>query len=266
MRNVVIHYHIFKNAGSSVDKILADNYGSAWTTFEGKTATSLLSAREVEEFLADRPDIQAISSHLARPPLPRHMNVVPIVFLRDPIDRAASVYAHERRAPSNVKSSEIAKEGDFRNYVTWCLGEGRREGGIVITNYQVVHLSNSSFRNGHVYLAEPDEGDLREAFDFLASAPFFGIVEEFEASLRLLKEALKLIRPGFSAENIRENVTPDRLEAFEDRIKGIKRDLGEDLCHAFETANELDFRLYRTASDLFKQRLPSVFMTDARRG
>lgn len=127
MRNVVIHYHIFKNAGSSIDKILLDNYGSAWAPFEGSTPTSLLSVRDLAEFVLSRPDIQAVSSHLARPPLPRVVNAIPIVFLRDPIDRARSAYAHERRAPSNVKSSEVAKNGSFRDYVNWCLNDGRRE-------------------------------------------------------------------------------------------------------------------------------------------
>jgi hypothetical protein len=255
MRNVVIHYHIFKNAGSSIDRVLASNYGSAWTTFEGKTPTSLLSAHDVEEFLASHPDIQAVSSHLARPPLPRVVNTFPIVFLRDPVDRAASVYAYERRAPSNVKSSEIAKEGDFRNYVSWCLGQGRRQGGGVIMNYQVVHLSSSSFRNGHVYLAEPDEADLEESFQFLSSIPFFGIVEEFEASLRLLENMLMPIRPDFKAENAKENVTASRSASFEEKIRAIRRDLGEEVFYELEEANRLDIRLYKMALELFKQRL-----------
>ena len=51
MRNVVIHYHIFKNAGSSIDKILIDNYGSAWAPLEGSTPTSLLTVHDIERFL-----------------------------------------------------------------------------------------------------------------------------------------------------------------------------------------------------------------------
>jgi hypothetical protein len=255
MRNVVIHYHIFKNGGSSIDRILGGNYGSAWSTFEGKTPTSLLTVDDLEEFLAGRPDVEAVSSHLAQLPLPSVVNALPIVFLRDPIDRARSAYAYERRAPSNVRSSEIAKEGDFRNYVTWCLNDGRRQGGVVITNYQVVHLSGSRFRNGHVYLAEPQERDLEEALQFLDSIPFFGIVEEFEASLRLLEKTLKPYWRHFKAENITENVSTNRIASFEERIESIRRELGEDVFQAFREANHLDIRLYRTALHRFKQRV-----------
>jgi hypothetical protein len=209
----------------------------------------------MEEFLLSRPDTQAVSSHLARPPLPSVVNAFPIVFLRDPIHRAASVYAYERRAPSNVRSSEIAKEGDFRDYVSWCLGQGRQQGGGVIMNYQVTHLSSSSFRNGHVYFAEPDEADLEESFQFVSSIPFFGIVEEFEASLRLLENMLTPIWPDFRAENVKENVTPNRIASFEEKIREIRRDLGDDVFHGLEEANQLDIRLYKTALDLFGQRL-----------
>lgn len=258
MRNVVIHYHIFKNAGSSIDRILATNYGSAWTMFEGKTPTSLLTVHDVEEFLASRPDIQAVSSHLARPPLPSVANAFPIVFLRDPLDRAKSAYACERRAPSNVRSSEIAKEGNFREYVSWCLNDGRRQGGVVIRNYQVVHLSSSSFRNGHVYLAEPDESDLQDTLQFLNSIPFFGIVEEFAASLRLLEHTLRPIRLDFRAGNVMDNVSPDRIASFEERIEAAKRELGEELFSEFNEANDLDIRLYRMALDLFRRRLSAA--------
>jgi hypothetical protein len=257
MRNVVIHYHIFKNAGTSIDRILINNYRSAWSPLEGKTPTSLLSVRDVEEFLASRPDIQAISSHLARPPLPRSLNAIPIVFLRDPIDRAASIFHFERRGPSNVMSSEIAKSGDFRKYVTWCLHarEGWYQGGVVIKNYQVVHLSNASLRNGHIYRAEAEENDVAEALQFLDSIPFFGIVEEFAKSIRLLEETLRPAWHNFSAENTLENVAPNRIPIYEERVATIKRELGEELFQALNDANRLDTCLYTIALQKFRQRL-----------
>jgi len=209
----------------------------------------------VEEFLRSRPDAEAVFSHLARSPLPSVVNAFPIVFMRDPIHRAASVYAYERRAPSNVRSSEIAKEGDFRDYVSWCMGQGRQQGSGVIMNYQVTHLSSSSFRNGHVYFAEPDVADLEESFQFLSSVPFFGIVEEFEASLRLLENMLAPIWPNFRAENVKENVSPNRNASFGEKIRAIRRDLAEEVCRQLEEANRLDIRFYKKSLDLFRQRL-----------
>ena len=174
MRNIIVHYHIFKNAGTSIDRVLEENFGAAWASLEGSSATSLLRAQDVQAYVAEHPGLEAVSSHLARPPLPQGFSVLPIVFLRHPLDRAASVHSHERRAPATVKSGEIAKTRDFRGYVQWCLNEyeGRDKGGTVIRNYQVTHLSDASFRNSHIHKAEAERHDLRQAIQFLSALPF----------------------------------------------------------------------------------------------
>ena len=257
MRNVIIHYHIFKNAGSSIDRILADNFGAQWSTFEGNTATSLLSVRDVEQFLAIHPELRAISSHLARPPLPTTVTAFPIIFVRNPLDRAASVYSHERRAPSNVKSSEIAKLCGFPGYVNWCLDprEGRNQGGIVIRNYQVVHLSAASFRAGHIYQADAQDSDLADVLHFLDELPFIGIVEEFELSLRLLQKTVANLWPDFQVANIRENVSPGRPHTLESRLQVVREELGPDVLDALTRENRLDFALHRAATHKFMERV-----------
>lgn len=114
---------------------------------------------------------------------------------------------------------------------------------MVIANYQVTHLSGSRFRNGHVYLAEPQERDVEEALQFLDSIPFFGIVddsipfsgmvEKFEVSLKLLEKTLKPCWLDSTAESLAENVSTDRIASFEERIEGIRRELGEDVFRHF---------------------------------
>ncbi len=32
----LVHYHIFKNAGTSVDRLLAESIGEAWAGYEGQ--------------------------------------------------------------------------------------------------------------------------------------------------------------------------------------------------------------------------------------
>jgi hypothetical protein len=50
----------------------------------------------MEEFILDHPHGAAFSSHQVVPPLPaRQLQVLPIVFLRHPIDRAYSAYLFE---------------------------------------------------------------------------------------------------------------------------------------------------------------------------
>ncbi len=247
MRNVIIHYHIFKNAGTSIDRILSENFGSGWVTFEGATPTSLLPSAMVEEYLVGHPEVQALSSHLARPPLPKGMNVLPIVFLRHPVDRAFSAYKHERRSPPNVKSSEVAQHSDFRGYVKWCLKEGRSEGGILLRNYQVVHLSASSFRESHIYKTEARPQDLEEVLRLLSNIPFFGLVEEFDLCLQLLQKAVVEFWPDFKVLPVRENASTCREEQLADRLQTIRDELGEELWTVLIRENQLDLQLYNAA-------------------
>ncbi len=255
MRNIIVHYHIFKNAGTSIDRVLEENFGAGWATLEGSGATSLLRAPDVQAYVAEHPGLEAISSHLARPPLPQGFSVLPIVFLRHPLDRAASVYSQERRAAATVKSAEIAKMRDFRGYVQWCLNEyeGRDKGGGVIRNYQVVHLSDASFRNGHIHKAEADRHDLQQAIRFLNGLPFFGIVEKFQLSLRLLQAVAQKMWPRFHATNARENISPDRTQNLYHRMAKVQRDLGFGLWQWLVEENALDFELYAWAREQFRE-------------
>lgn len=257
MRSVIIHYHIFKNAGSSIDRLLQNNFGTGWSTFEGKTPTSLLTVRDIEDYLGAHPELQAISSHLGRPPLPSNVESFPMIFLRHPLDRAASVYSHERRAPSNVESAEIAKLRDLAGYVKWCLdpSEGRMKGGVVIRNYQVVHLSKASFRRQHIYQAEALKTDLDDVLGFLDRLPFFGIVEEFEASLQLLKRKLPPLWSDFQVANLQENISPGREATLQARLEKIERELGPDVLRPFLLENQLDMELYETALAKFRGRV-----------
>lgn len=76
---VLIHYHIFKNAGSSVDASLRHSFGDHWGTFEGPHAHAIQSSEQLSAFIAANKHLVAISSHLARPPLP-HSHCLPVVF------------------------------------------------------------------------------------------------------------------------------------------------------------------------------------------
>ena len=64
-RPIIIHYHFFKNAGTSVDAILQRNFGAGWTSREYPARSTPNAA---SEFLVANPQIAALSSHTL--PLP----------------------------------------------------------------------------------------------------------------------------------------------------------------------------------------------------
>ena len=91
MRFLILHYHIFKNAGTTVENLLQKSFPLSFARFEGDGRDAQLSAAELLEFVREHPELQAISSHHLRYPRPSAPGFVffDLLFLRDPIDRLA---------------------------------------------------------------------------------------------------------------------------------------------------------------------------------
>lgn len=70
MRYVIVHYHIFKNGGSTIESILEREFGSGFVSLHGPEAGSTLVDSDLAEFLLVEPGVMAISSHHLRYPKP----------------------------------------------------------------------------------------------------------------------------------------------------------------------------------------------------
>jgi hypothetical protein len=249
LRRIVVHYHIFKNAGSSVDRILEGAFGDRWATLEGATATSLLRPGDLSAFARERPELQAVSSHLLRPPAPAGLDVLPVVLIRHPLDRAFSVYSQLRRnnGVGGRVDEEVAREKSFPGFVLWCL-DNKTLGGMVIADYQVIHLSKASFRGGHIYEAVATEDDLQEALDYLSGGACFGTVDRFEEAMTRLREAAAAASLSIPLMTAAENSTAGRPHELEERVSALSRELGPELHSRYREENQLDYRLYEWAS------------------
>ena len=246
---IIIHYHIFKNAGSSVDLALKRLFGEAWSTFEGDDAHTILSVEDIRKYLAGRPELKAISSHVLRPPLPND-NCLPIVFLRHPILRAKSVYEFCKK--DNTQFNHEKTLNGFREYIRWALSEND-EGGIVIKNYQVIHLSDASFREKSILSAEANTSDLQQAETLLFSWPVFGVVEYYEKSIALFNSyyGRYFDKKTLEVEWVNKSWNKIINVSIDAQLEQIRMDLGDDLYNELCLANSLDLNLYHSCLKRF---------------
>ncbi|HXE26366.1 MAG TPA: hypothetical protein VN637_15905, partial [Roseiarcus sp.] len=200
---LLVHYHIYKNAGTSVEKNLAESYGHKWAVCEGAPEQIRLSNHDIAAFARANPGIRAISSHKARPS-PARGRFFPIVFLRHPIDRARSVYSFAKRDPAQPDHA-MARNLSFKDYVDWAL----ETPGVPVRDYQVIHLSQASFRVANIADAVARPEDLREVRDFLRSLPFFGLVRRFEESCRGFEACYGRTFPALRMRPVRENASTE---------------------------------------------------------
>lgn len=263
-RKVILHYHLFKNAGSSVDHILATNFGERWTTVEGEHPWSVLGTDALADVIHSNPKLLAISSHTTRLPIPVLQNTViyPIFFVRHPIDRVSSIYHFERKQQGANFSASTARENDFSGYVQRMLNNLDNE-GIVLSNFHTVCLSHAASGLTDLRQTKVDSFSLTEARAFLAALPAFGLVEHFDQSVQGLQKWLQKPFPGINFFPIRLNALAEREAPLAIRLVRIKKELGSALYKDLLNINQYDLELYRYACQLFKQRTPPLSPHDA---
>lgn len=253
MRHVIVHYHHFKNAGTSIDVALKENLGSGWRSIEGRDGPPDLAA-----LIAQDPQVAAISSHTALLPLPRvpHVAIWPIFFLRHPLERILSVYDFEKKQGSVTESSRFAGARSMSDYVRWRL---ERINDRAIRDFHVYRLSRGAGLRGGV----PRTQELEAAQQLLAGLGFFGIVSRFEQSIGWLGNWLAQPFPHISLRAVRANVTNADRATIEERVALLRERLGEELFAELLAANEADLQLYDYALQLFSSRAVAAPGADA---
>jgi hypothetical protein len=237
---IVAHYHLFKNAGTSVDVILKHNFGSAWNEIEFPKSNQESNSQLVREWIVkEQHRISAFSSHTAIFPLPILDNIVllPIVFLRHPIIRLWSVYKFERKHRQVLNSSiKLAQEQDFAGYL----------------NYQLDQLDNRSCRNFQTYRfswlnSQPNMTELERALNGLDLLPIVGLVDEFDLSMQLYRQAIAKYYPAFQLKSVHKNITSRVNLSLAEQLKSIQQQLDQDTYQRLLDANQDDLRLYLAA-------------------
>lgn len=247
-RRIIFHYHIYKNAGSTVDYILENKFGSRWRKIEADQPWSVLDAEELRDYSLSNPSIEALSSHTARLTLARcdHLKLYPVLFLRHPIDRIASVFLFEKRRNFEGLGlpHELSKSTSFSDYVRWRFELGN---GCVISNFQTIYLSG---RETDMRVAECQIQDRLRASEVLNALPCFGLVERFDSSLDLISNKLEI---DLRRDCLSQNVSGERSTELSARIEAVESELGKTLFEEVVERNSHDISLYNEARERFFQ-------------
>jgi hypothetical protein len=248
MRHAILHYHLFKNAGTSIDAILQRNFGTRWTHAEFAGARN---QKEVAEWIAGTPEALAFSSHTARLPVPtmEGVTVFPILFLRHPLDRIRSAYEFERRQESDNFGARLAKEHLLADYIRKRL---ERPNDMSCRNFHVDRLSGGGAAG---------TTRLERSIETVNALPFVGIVEDFEASVRRLESWLRPVFPDFEAFNARHNTTGSGEATLAERLHKFRCDVGDDFYCEIVEENIQDLCLYHLVAERLTGRAPPLRQT-----
>lgn len=212
-RTVIFHYHLFKNAGTSVDRILKKNFGADWCGAEFETVGNN-NTKAVEAWIAATPTAVAYSTHTAVGPPPQidGVEIIPVIFLRDPIARIQSAYRFEKKQPVDTWGANLAKKHDLTGYVESRLA---RKGDRQCRNFQTARLAALVPGAG----SEIDRA-LR-ALDLLQARGVIGLVEDFDASIQRLFQRIQPVFPEFSWKSVKANVSEDTGEPISQDLRRL---------------------------------------------
>jgi hypothetical protein len=234
-RPVCVHFHIFKNAGTTLDGALKREFGTGWAEFDGPRPNYVLEPEEIRAFVETRPMLRAISSHQVRFPLPEIYDVrwLPLILVRHPLDRALSAYKFQRRARTRSAASLQAKRSDLRGYVAWLLDRSQVN---LVCNFQVAFLSTTA--------SQAQQPSVATAVARLRAAALAGTVERFGDTLICAERALARDFPGLDLSCVSRNVTHERRGRLDDRLQELRDGIGADLYAELERRNDMDYALH----------------------
>jgi hypothetical protein len=187
VRCVLLHYHFFKNAGTTIEEILAHSFGH-FARLDNPGPDQPISNSTLLEFLERNPLIQAVSSHHIHYPVPQAKGFLffDICILRDPIDRVYSMYGYFREKPfPGYALSDLANRTEPGEF----FAELIERAPFYVNDVQVNLVANGEWDH------PPGSDDLERATRRILTASFPGVVDCFQESLVAAEHALKPVFP-----------------------------------------------------------------------
>ena len=247
MRTVLLHGHIFKNAGSSLDWCLQRHFGARFIDHHDDTAMVQRGAAHLAQLLTEQPAVQALSSHHLCYPLPTLDGIAlePLFLLRHPLARAASAYAFERQQQVETPGAKAARRYDFRQYIAWRM---RPDVSPVLRNYQALYLAGW---HDQTRPRPADESTFALASERLARTRCVGVVEQYECSMVAIEHSLGEVFPGLSLAGPHRNARPSLSAA--QQSSGDPAVIPGELYEEFLDHNRYDLILWEQVSQRLEQ-------------
>jgi hypothetical protein len=259
-RAIIVHGHIFKNAGTTFDWSLNRNFNADFLDHRDDDVMRLDGASCLANVIEQNPRLKAVASHhlyrwMPMPELPG-VTLIPCFFIRHPIERVRSVYTFERKQKSNTPGALHAKKLGFKDYVAWRMDH---RGGGVVMNYQIKYCSG-----------RPGTG-VTDAFisntaNYLANSALTGIVDRFDESMVYFEEKLGVNFPDIDLSYLRQNVSRKKFLApqkVEKKVEAVLKELKEGAA-VLEKNNRADIELYTLANKALDEQIGKISNFDSK--
>jgi hypothetical protein len=242
MKTLFLHYHIYKNAGTMIDRLFYGNPGGS-THLEADDPDQTLDNDRLLKFIEANPNVTQLTSHGIKPPRPQIPGcyVVDIVFLRHPVDRFRSIYDYARAETRDGPTERAAKRLSMGDFASWMAEE---------TPNNFYSPQTSIMGNGGSFFYPPGRVELEVAKSRTLEVRFLGTVELIPAAMFAASRYLRSLAPQMNFFAFRDPANTSGVPgtAFEDRVGRVKTELGPHRYERLLEALREDLALWECAS------------------
>jgi hypothetical protein len=240
VRFVLLHYHFFKNAGTTIEEILAHSFYENYVRLDTEDFDGEVSHEALTSYLQRHPRMKAVSSHQFRYPVPQARGYLffDLCFLRDPVDRIRSMYDYFREKPvPGEPASDLAREQSIGGFIAALV----RDHTYRVSNVQVNMLANGIVND------PPMDADLIRATQVMLKTSFLGVVDCFHESLIAGQHFLRPVFPNLTLAQRPANVSGGLEQAMDRRIEKFRQACNADVYAELVRLNALDSELVNRA-------------------
>lgn len=236
LRFILLHYHILKNAGTTVENILDRSFGHRYCPIDEQERDAHFPNASLLSLISRNPHLKAVSSHQIRYPVPTVPGIIffDLCILRDPIDRIRSMYDYFRKKPAGGDPvCEYANSLPLGEFIARLIAEMPW----YVNDVQVNLLSNGIVNDC------PRKEDLDRAIARMMMISFPGVVDCFTESLVAGQYFLQPIFPELDCAVAAFNVSGELGSTLAERAAGVAKACGKRVFDELLSLNALDFAL-----------------------
>lgn len=248
-RHILLHYHIFKNAGTTIYFILKSNFGKRVASLDSNRFNRALGDDVLLKFLQKHPKIEAVTSHHLFPPKPQHEQFVfhDILFLRHPMARLSSMYDFYRR--TDVTEDPLTKEARRRNTADFMK--------LLIDKYSH-HVNNAQVRYLSARERNEAEPELQTAVRIAFQSTVLGVAEQFDVSAVTAEHVLSPTFEGIRFAYIARNVSSSGPRELQVHLSHFRDACGDETYEELLKLNLLDISLLEEAKREVERRFRTI--------
>lgn len=231
----IFHFHLFKNAGTSVDALLRQSFPGSWEQREFDGSKAEIKLQTVQWFNTNH-NLIAFSSHTAiyLKLMDSIRNFLPIIFVRQPLDRIESVFEFECRQEDNSFGSNLARENGLVDYVMKRNRVDRQ-----CRNFHVTRFNQT--------LDKESGNSLEDALTAMNQFPVVGVVDRFADSMDLYRHHAAKLGLSIASNEVHLNTTRETSTSLAERLAKLKERIGTTAFEHIEQENLDDLHLYNSA-------------------